>query len=379
MTNITVPLLDLKPQYQAIKEEIQEAINEVIESQYFILGPEVQALEENIAEYCQAKHCLGVSSGSDALLLSLMALDVGAGDEVITTTYTFFATAGAISRLGATPVFVDIDPVTFNILPEAVEKAITPKTKAIIPVHLYGQCAEMDEVLEIAEKHQLPVIEDGAQAIGSEYKGKRAGSMGTAGCFSFFPSKNLGAFGDGGAITTNDSELFEKMKCLRMHGSKPKYHHKIIGGNFRLDALQAAVVRIKLQYLDNWTESRQHNADLYNKLFEGNPSVTTPPAIQNRHIYNQYIIRVEDRDELRAYLAEKNIGSEIYYPIPMHLQECFADLGYTEGAFPEAEKAASTTLAIPIYPELSVEQVKYVAETINEFCEAKGSQSRAAA
>ena len=379
MTNITVPLLDLKPQYQAIKEEIQEAINDVIESQYFILGPEVQNLEEKIAEYCQAKYCLGVSSGSDALLLSLMALGVGSGDEVITTTYTFFATAGAISRLGATPVYVDIDPVTFNILPEAIEKAITPKTKAIIPVHLYGQCAEMEEILAIAEKHGLPVIEDGAQAIGSEYKGKRAGSMGTAGCFSFFPSKNLGAFGDGGAITTNDTEFFEKMKCLRMHGSQPKYHHKIIGGNFRLDALQAAVVRVKLQYLDNWTEGRQKNAELYNKLFASNPSVTTPPAIQNRHIYNQYIIRVEHRDEMREYLAANNIGSEIYYPIPMHLQECFADLGYTEGDFPEAEKAASTTLAIPIYPELSEEQIVQVATVINRFCEEKGKTSKAAA
>jgi dTDP-4-amino-4,6-dideoxygalactose transaminase len=379
MSNITVPLLDLKPQYQAIKEEIQEAINGVIESQYFILGPEVQKLEEEIAEYCQAKHCLGVSSGSDALLLSLMALGVTTGDEVITTTYTFFATAGAISRLGATPVLVDIDPASFNILPEAIEKAITPKTKAIIPVHLYGQCADMDEILKIANEHDIPVVEDGAQAIGSEYKGKRAGSMGTAGCFSFFPSKNLGAFGDGGAITTNDSELYEKMKCLRMHGSQPKYHHKIIGGNFRLDAIQAVVVRVKLQYLDSWTEGRQKNAALYNELFESNSFVTTPPAIQNRHIYNQFIIRVENRDELRAHLAEQQIGSEIYYPIPMHLQECFADLGYTEGSFPEAEKAASTTLALPIYPELSEEQIRHVATVINQFCAEKGQQSKAAA
>ncbi len=368
----SVPLLDLKAQYQSIREEIESAVKEVMESQYFILGPNVKKFEEHIAEYCQTKYAVGVSSGTDALLIALMAADIKPGDEVITTTYSFFATAGSISRLNAKPVFVDIDPVTFNIDPAAVEQAITDKTKAIIPVHLYGQTADMDPILKIAEEHNLIVIEDAAQAIGSEYKGgKRAGSMGDMGCFSFFPSKNLGGFGDGGIVTTSDEALYEKLLYLRNHGAHPKYYHRMIGGNFRLDAIQAVVLDIKLKYLDDWTAGRQKNAQYYREGFSKRElgSYVTTPSAQNgyRHIYNQFILRVQSRDDLLQHLKNNNIGSEIYYPVTFNNQECFRYLGYAQGDFPYAEKAASETIAIPIYPELTDEQKDYVMDTIRDF------------
>ena len=391
---ITVPLLDLKPQYAPIKAEIQAAINKICDSQYFIMGPEVQAMEEKLAAYCQAEFAAGVSSGTDALLLAMMAIDIQPGDEVITTPYTFFATAGCVARLGAKAVFVDIDPQTFNIDPAQLEAKISPRTKAIIPVHLYGQCADMDPISEIARRHNLHVIEDAAQAIGSEYKGRRAGSLGHVGCFSFFPSKNLGAFGDGGAVTTNAPNLAERLKILRVHGGHPKYYHKFIGGNFRLDALQAAVVRIKLQYLDDWTAGRQRNAAHYNRRFtelgltatsgDTGPVLTLPfessetgqyahrtgadaPFAGHRHIYNQYVLRVSRRDDLRAFLLERKIGNEIYYPVPLHQQECFAGWGYQTGDFPASEAAAAQTIALPIYPELTEAQINTVINAIAEF------------
>jgi dTDP-4-amino-4,6-dideoxygalactose transaminase len=391
----TVPLLDLKPQYASIKDEIQAAINRVCDSQYFILGPEVQALEEDLTAYCQTEFALGVSSGTDALLLAMMAIDVKPGDEIITTPYTFFATAGCVARLGAKALFVDIDAKTFNIDPSRIEEKITSRTRAIISVHLFGQCADMDPILEIAERYNLYVIEDAAQAIGSEYKGRRAGSIGHIGCFSFFPSKNLGAFGDGGAVTTSDPELAEQMRILRVHGGKPKYYHKFLGGNFRLDALQAAVVRVKLKYLDNWTAGRQHNAARYNKLFaeagltqaptNGGPRLTLPfescqsgqyshrtedssPFTGHRHIYNQYVLRVsQKRDELRSFMTERQIGNEIYYPVPLHQQECFANWNHQTGDYPDSELAAAQTIAIPIYPELIEDQLRTVVDTIVEF------------
>jgi len=370
LNNVTrVPLLDLKAQYATIKYEIEPVVKDVIESQYFILGPKVKEFEEHMAGYCQAKYSLGVSSGTDALLLALMAADIGPEDEVITTTYSFFATAGCISRLGAKPVFVDIDPETYNIDPSQIEKQITSKTKAIIPVHLYGQLADMDPIMEIAQKHHLYIIEDGAQAIGSEYKdGRRAGSMGHFGCFSFFPSKNLGGFGDGGLITTNDQALYEKMVYLRNHGAHPKYFHKMIGGNFRLDALQAAVLDVKLKHLDNWTRGRQENAKYYTEEFEKKgltSKITLPKALPGyRHIYNQYNICLEDRDGLLNHLKENNIGCEIYYPVTFNNQECFHYLNYQKGDFPVAERVAEQSLAIPIYPELTEEQKNHVIETI---------------
>ena len=371
---VVVPLLDLKAQYEAIEDEIREALNRVLESQRFILGPEVEAFEEEVAAYSQTKYGIGVSSGTDALLVSLMAISVGPGDEVITTPYTFFATAGAISRLCAKPVFVDIDPLTYNIDPEKIEAAITPHTKAIIPVHLYGQMADMDPIMEIAERHNLYVIEDAAQAIGAEYKGRRAGSIGHLGCFSFFPSKNLGGGGDGGMVVTNDPDLAEKVRVLRVHGAKPKYHHHVVGGNFRLDALQAAVLRVKLRHLDEWTAARQRNAARYRKLFaeagllEGENAITLPhDAGWGRHIYNQFVIRVpKRRDALREYLASRGIGTAVYYPVPLHLQACFADLGYRPGDFPQSEQAARTTLAIPVYPELSEAQQEAVVMAFTE-------------
>lgn len=340
---ITVPLLDLKAQYANIKDEVTEAINRVVESQYLILGPEVQAFEEEIAAYSQCEHAIGVSSGTDALLISLMAIGIQPGDEIITTPYTFFATAGSIARLCARPVFVDIDPLTYNVDPTKIEAAITPHTKAIIPVHLYGQMADMDPIMEIAEKHGLYVIEDAAQAIGAEYKGKRAGSIGHLGCFSFFPSKNLGGFGDGGMVVSNDLELADRVRLLRNHGYRPKYYNKIVGGNFRLDALQAAVLRVKLKHLDNWTEKRQKNAENYRRLFRETDLISSENLVKlpydtgwGRHIYNQFVIRVSKRDELKTYLKEKGIGCEVYYPVPLHLQECFADLGYKKGGFPNS-------------------------------------------
>ena len=367
---MNVPLLDLKAQYRSIEGEIKEAMNRVLESQYFINGPQVKECEAAVAGYCGCKHGIGVSSGTDAILVCLMAEGIGAGDEVITTPYTFFATAGCIARLGARPVFVDIDPATYNINPALVEKAITPRTKAIMPVHLFGQMADMDPILEIAGRHNLVIIEDAAQAIGAEDKGRRAGTLGHYGCLSFFPSKNLGCFGDGGMVVTNDSGRAEKLSILRAHGSKPKYYHKVVGGNFRLDTLQAAVVTAKLRHLDAWTERRRRNAARYDHLLAeaGLVPAIAPPAVKvSRHIYNQYAIRTTRRDELQKHLKEQGIGTEVYYPVPMHLQECFAYLGHKEGAFPESEKAARESLAIPVYPELTEDQAVYVVKTIRDF------------
>ncbi len=376
---MTVPLLDLSAQHQPIQAELLAAMQRVLESQAFILGPEVTKLEERVAAYSKARFGIGVSSGTDALLVALMALDFKPGDEVITTPYSFFATAGAITRLGGRPVFVDIDPVTFNIDPLKLERAVTPKTKAIIPVHLYGQCADMAPIMALAAARGLAVIEDAAQAIGAEYKdGRRAGSIGTVGCFSFFPSKNLGALGDGGMVVTSDPDVAERLRVLRVHGSKPKYYHKFIGGNFRLDSIQAAVLNVKLNYLDGWTRRRQENARRYVGLFQssgltGRPGVVLPRAAYEEsgtphfHIYNQFVVRVSRRDELMAYLKQQGIGSEIYYPVPFHLQECFQYLGHKAGDFPESERAAKETLALPIYPELSADQQEQVVAAIAQW------------
>ena len=373
-----VPLLDLKEQYRSLKKEIMAATEAVYDSQHFILGERVHSLEASIARYCGTSHAVGVSSGSDALLISLMAAGISANDIVLTTPYSFFATAGAIARLGARPVFADIDPQTFNLAAEtldvAMEKLTKPErkqVKAIIPVHLYGQCADMDPIIQFAKNNGLVVVEDAAQAIGSEYRHRRAGSMGACGCFSFFPSKNLGAFGDGGMVTTHSEEFYHQLKILRGHGSEPKYHHKFVGGNFRLDALQAAIVSVKLSHLDHWTAARQANAAKYRSLFSQNglhETIRLPVEKENRHIYNQFVIMVPDnRDVLRDFLAQAGIGTEVYYPVPLHLQECFAYLGYQPGDFIVAEKAARNSLAIPIYPELSDAQLEYVVETIKRF------------
>ena len=369
---MTVPLLDLKAQYATIKDEILPAVHAVFESQYFILGPVVEECERAIAGYCRCPHAVSVSSGTDALLIALMAEGIGPGDEVITTPYTFFATAGSIARLGAKPVFVDICPNSYNIDPSQIADKITTRTKAVLPVHLYGQCAEMDPILEIADRHGIAVIEDAAQAIGAEYKGRRAGAMGRYGCFSFFPSKNLGGAGDGGMVTLRDASLAERLRVLRMHGSKPKYYHSLIGGNFRFDALQAAVINVKLRYLDHWTAGRQANAARYRRLFEAAglaaDVVQLPCEEQHRrHVYNQFVIRASRRDELLGYLKNHGVGSEIYYPVPLHLQQCFAELGYRAGDFPASEAAAKETLALPIYPELSEQQAQYVADCIRTF------------
>jgi dTDP-4-amino-4,6-dideoxygalactose transaminase len=386
MTN--VPLLDLKAQFAQIRAEVMPAIDQVCASQHFILGEQVHALEEEVARYCGASAGIGVSSGTDALLLALMALNIGAGDEVITSPFTFFATAGTIARTGARPVFCDIDPVTFNLSPVAVQtfiddrcavedeglinRATGGRIRALMPVHLYGQSADMDPLMAIARRHRLKVIEDAAQAIGTEYKnGVRAGTMGDVGCFSFFPSKNLGAFGDAGLCTTNDAELAETLRVLRVHGGKPKYFHAVIGGNFRIDELQAAVLRVKLKYLDGWTEGRQRNAAYYDAAFADaglGAKLRTPLAIAGyRHIFNQYVVRAQNRDALRARLTERGIGSEIYYPVPLHLQRCFAYLNYRAGDFPQSERAAAETLALPIYPELEQAQLAHVVATIAEF------------
>jgi dTDP-4-amino-4,6-dideoxygalactose transaminase len=383
-----VPLLDLKAQFAQIRDEVMPVIDQVCASQHFILGQQVQALEEELARYCAASHGIGVSSGTDALLLALMALGLGAGDEVITTPFTFFATAGTIARTGARPLFFDIDPVTFNISPAAVQafidgqcsakgdrlinRATGGRIRALVPVHLYGQSADMDPLMAIARRHDLKVIEDAAQAIGTEYKDRRrAGTIGDVGCFSFFPSKNLGAFGDAGLCTTNDAELAESMRVLRVHGGKPKYYHAVIGGNFRIDELQAAVLRVKLKYLDRWTQGRQRNAAYYDAAFAKaalGTKLRTPLVIAGyRHIFNQYIVRAERRDALKARLAERGIGSEIYYPVPLHLQKCFAYLDHGVGDFPHSEQAAGETLALPIYPELAEAQLAHVVATIAEF------------
>jgi dTDP-4-amino-4,6-dideoxygalactose transaminase len=386
MTN--VPLLDLKAQFAQIRAEVMPLIEQVCASQQFILGEHVRGLEEQLASYCGAAFGVGVSSGTDALLLALMALGIGSGDEVLTSPFTFFATAGTIARSGARPVFCDVDPITFNISPSAVQtfidrqcaadgdvlinRATGGRIRAIMPVHLYGQSADMGPLMAIAGRHRLRVIEDAAQAIGTEYRnGARAGSIGDIGCFSFFPSKNLGAFGDAGLCTTNDAELAERMRVLRVHGGKPKYFHPLIGGNFRIDELQAAVLRVKLKYLDGWTQARQRNAAFYDRALSAaalGSRVVTPIAVPGqRHIFNQYIVRVQTRDALKQYLAERSIGTEIYYPLPLHRQECFAYLGYGPGDFPESERAAAETLALPIYPELTEEQLGHVVSSIAEF------------
>jgi len=384
---LKVPLLDLKAQYASIRDDVRRAVDEVMESQYFILGPKVEELEKQVAAYSDVTHAVGVSSGTDALLAALMAADVQPGDEVITSPFTFFSTAGVIARLGARPVFVDIDPVTYNIDPGKIEAAATPRTKALIPVHLFGQSADMDPIMDTARKHNLIVIEDAAQSIGAEYKGKKAGSIGHIGIFSFFPSKNLGGFGDGGMVVTQDDALHEKLRMLRVHGSKPKYYHKIVGGNFRLDALQAAILLVKLKHLDAWSKKRRENAAAYDAKFaaSGLPEsghISTPVPVYkasgdtNHHIYNQYTIRTTDpghRDTLRAFLGESGIGTEIYYPLPLHLQECFRDLGYKKGDFPISEEAAASVLSLPIYPELTEEQQDYIVQKIVEFFKTQGN------
>jgi dTDP-4-amino-4,6-dideoxygalactose transaminase len=416
-----VPLLDLKPQYQALKQELDSAILRVAESQYFILGPEVDAFEKEMAAYIGVKHALGVSSGTDALLLALMALEVGPGDEVIVPTYSFFATAGVVARLKATPIFVDSDPVTFNIDPKKIRTAMTPRTRVIMPVHLYGQSAEMDEIMAIARDLGVQVVEDGAQAIGVQYRdGRQVGTIGDIGCFSFFPSKNLGGYGDGGLVTTNDDALFEKLKFMRVHGMNPKYYHKMVGGNFRLDAIQAAVLRVKLPHLNGWSAGRRKNAELYAKLFieaglaeapgktefDAKNRVLLPkavyatstspytaggtlqptrnteqrssvkdfyrsPAFPNIHIFNQFIIRVKERDALREFFSKREVATEIYYPVPFHRQECFQYLKPDLKGFPVSDRFAAESMALPIYPELSEEQIRWVVESAKEFFEGK--------
>jgi dTDP-4-amino-4,6-dideoxygalactose transaminase len=382
---IAVPALDLKAQYRSIRDEIEPVVRNVLESQYFVLGPEVAGLEAEVARYCGVPHAIGCASGSDALLLPLMAWGIGPGDEVITTPYTFFATAGSIWRLGARPVFVDIDPVTYNLDPARIEAAITEYTRAIIPVHLYGHAADMDPILAIARRHYLNVLEDAAQAIGAGYKGGRAGALGDATAFSFYPSKNLGGFGDGGMVTTPDESHARAVARLRVHGMEPKYHHHEVGFNSRLDALQAAVLRVKLRHLPEWTSARRAVAARYGEIFEeeGLTGVVTLPVELDGyyHVYNQFVIRVPDamRDGLRAFLNERRIGTEIYYPIPLHLQACFATLGYQPGDFPHAEAAARQTLALPIYPELTETSQRHVVRSVAEFVREWANPKRAVA
>jgi dTDP-4-amino-4,6-dideoxygalactose transaminase len=366
-----VPLLDLQAQYRPLRDEILAAITRVCDSQRFIMGPEIDALERELAAQLGIRHAISVSSGTDALLLALMAIGIGAGDEVVTTTYSFFATAGAIVRLGAKPVLVDIDPATFNIDPAQTAAAITPRTKAILPVHLYGLAADLDPIMAAANRAAIPVIEDAAQAIGATCKSRPLGGIGALGCFSFFPSKNLGAFGDAGLVTTNDDALASQARLLRTHGMQPKYYHQVVGANFRMDALQAAVLRVKAPHLDGWTEARRRNAAAYRALFheaglDGAVGLPVEPP-DRRHIYNQFVIRTPERDALKRHLDEQGIGNEIYYPVPFHLQPCFADLGYRRGAFQHAERAAAETLAIPIYAELTDAQRREVVSTIGQF------------
>jgi len=375
-SDVAVPLLDLVAQYQPLRQEILDAIVRVCDSQRFILGPEVEALERELADRLEAPHAIAVSSGTDALLVAMMALGIGPGHEVITPTYSFFATAGCVRRLGATPVFVDIDPVTFNLDPRLVERAITPRTRAILPVHLYGLCAELDPIVAIARQASVPIIEDAAQAIGARYHGRQAGTIGEVGCFSFFPSKNLGAFGDGGLVTTADPRLADEIRLLRNHGAEPKYFHSRVGGNFRLDAIQAAVLRVKAPHLDRWTAMRRRNADRYRTLARemGLTGIRLPVEPSGcTHIYNQFVICGPERDALRAHLASRQIGTEIYYPVPFHRQECFEDITPPGAAFPEADRAAATSLALPIYGELTGEQQRAVVTAIAEFYDAKSA------
>jgi dTDP-4-amino-4,6-dideoxygalactose transaminase len=378
-----VPLLDLAEQNTILRPEIESALGRVLDTNAFILGGEVKELETELAEYCGTKHAIGCASGSDALLLALMAVGVKAGDEVITTPYSFFATVSAITRLGATPVFVDIDPKTFNLDVSQIEAEITERTKAIQPVHLYGQCADMAGLNEVVSKHGIPVVEDAAQAIGADENGKRAGAMSEVGCFSFYPSKNLGGMGDGGFMTTDDDELARQLFALRVHGSEERYYHKWIGLNSRLDGFQGAILRVKLPHLDEWSSLRKQNADRYRQLFTNaglTEQIVLPFERENcRHIYNQFVIRVPGkRDDLRKHLAAADIGTDIYYPVPLHMQECFEYLEYREGQFPESEKAAKETIALPIYPELRAEQQEYVVEKVTEFFEKSETTSNRA-
>ncbi len=371
MSRKAIPFLDLKGQYAGIRHEVMEAVTRVLESQHFILGPEVEALEKEIGALTGCSHAVGCASGSDALILALLALEIGWGDEVITTPFTFVASAGSIARVGAKPVFVDIDGETFNISPKAIEKAMTSRTKAILPVHLFGQAAEMGEINEIAAERHIPVIEDAAQAIGARYEGRAAGSLGVMGCFSFFPSKNLGGAGDGGLVTTNDAKLAERLRLLRVHGARKKYEYELLGMNSRLDALQAAILRVKLRHLEEWAAARRRNAERYRELFREYrlESLVTPPATAPRflHVYNQFTIRVKERDALREYLQGRGIPTEIYYPKPLHLQKAFAHLGHKAGDFPEAEAAAQEVVSLPIYPELTEEQQRSVVAAIADF------------
>lgn len=369
---IKVPLLDLTAQYASIREELDAAVARVVDSQRFVLGPVVEACEEAVAAHVGARFGIGASSGTDALLLALMAQDIGPGDEVITTPFSFFATAGVIARVGATPVFVDVDPVTFNIDAAAIAERITDRTRAIIPVHLYGQMAEMAPIMAVARPRGIAVIEDAAQAIGARHEGRRAGSIGDYGCFSFFPTKNLGGWGDGGMVVTNDPARAEKLRALRVHGETVKYYHSFVGGNFRLDALQAAVLLAKLPHLDGWTEARIANAALYTRLLEpvakrSGGRLQLPAVITGRHVFNQYVIRVAGRDRMRAAMDAAGIGTAVYYPLPLHLQECFAGLGYRTGDLPVSERAAGDVLALPVFPELTEEQIRYVAGTIEQL------------
>ncbi|MFT4414440.1 DegT/DnrJ/EryC1/StrS family aminotransferase [Fredinandcohnia humi] len=365
-----VPMLDLTEQYQELREQMLQTLDEVMGSAHFILGDNVKKLESDIATYSNASHAIGCGNGSDAIHIALQAAGVGEGDEVITTPFTFFATGGAIVRVGATPVYVDIDPVTFNIDPAKVEEAVTEKTKAIIPVHLYGQMADMDGLVAVAKKHNLFIIEDGAQAIGAKYKGKTVGELGTAGTYSFFPTKNLGAYGDAGMIVTSNDEIAENCRVIRVHGSKPKYYHHVLGYNSRLDELQAAILNVKFPHLNKWSELRREKAANYTRLLnEALPNeVVTPVEVEgNYHVFHQYTIRVEKRDELQKYLKEQGVETMIYYPLALHLQPVFKNLGYKEGDFPEAEKAAKEALSLPMFPELALEQQEYVVSKIVEF------------
>ncbi|ACK42627.1 MULTISPECIES: DegT/DnrJ/EryC1/StrS family aminotransferase [Dictyoglomus] len=367
-----IPAFDLTRQYKRISNDLLPLLEQVLSKGQFILGENVHLLEQELADYCNVKYGLGVASGTDALLISLEALGVKEGDEVITTPFTFFATSEVISLLKAKPVFVDIDPTTYNIDPEKVEDAISPKTKGIIPVHLFGQMAEMDDLTYLAEKYDLFIVEDACQAIGAEYKGKKAGSIGNTGCFSFFPTKNLGGYGDGGFITTNDEKIYEKIKLLRVHGSSKKYYHDIIGHNSRLDEIQAVILRVKLKYLDSWIERRREIAKIYSENLKNFDIVVPEERPYLKHVYHQYVIRVKKRDELQNYLSSKGIGTAIYYPLPLHLQKCYEDLGYKKGDFPEAEKASEEVLALPMWPELTDEEVYYVIETVREFYDKYG-------
>ena len=362
-----IPILDLKKQYKAIKNPLKNALSQILENQSFILGKEVERLEENISKYCGTEYAIGVNSGTDALLLALNTLGAKEADEIITTSFTFVATAEAIVRAGAKPVFVDIDPKTYNINPALIERKITKKTKAILPIHLYGLCADMDPILKIAEKHGLKVLEDCAQAIGSEYKGKRAGSMGDAGAISFYPGKNLGCFGDGGMVVTDDKEIYERIRLLRNHGTHKKYHHKIIGYNSRLDNLQAAILNIKLTYLDNWIDSRIKNAEFFSKEVKKLPLSTPYIPVDCRHSFHLYVLRSKNAGQIIKHLAKNGIESRTYYPVPLHLQECFKFLGYKPGDFPESEKLSQESFAIPVYPELTKEEKSYIVEKIKSF------------